>query len=56
MNRVAAPIPGVLLTGILGGLAYQAGQQAAGHTNLVSDVVLAILLGMVVLNLSLIHI
>ena len=50
MNRVAAPIPGVLLTGILGGLAYQAGQQAAGHTNLVSDVVLAILLGMVVLN------
>lgn len=50
MSRLAAPIPGVLLAGILGSLAYGLGQRAGAHTDWVSDVVVAILLGVVVLN------
>ena len=50
MSRVTAPIPGVLLAGLLGSLAYSVGQQASTRTDLVSDVVVAILLGMLVLN------
>lgn len=50
MNRLAKPIPGVVLAGVLGSVAYVLGQEASSHTDLISDVVIAILLGMVVLN------
>ncbi len=50
MTALKTHAPGVILAGLLGTAAYHAGQAAKDHTQLVSDVVLAILLGVLVLN------
>jgi uncharacterized integral membrane protein (TIGR00698 family) len=50
MDRLSRTLPGVLLAGLVGSAAYVAGQQAKIHTDLVSDVVVAILFGVLLLN------
>ena len=44
LDPILKKLPGVLLAGLVGWAAYGIGQEAQLHTQLVSDVVIAILL------------
>jgi len=50
LQAITSKVPGVFLASMVGFAAYAIGQEAKLHTNLVSDVVLAILLGVLLLN------
>jgi uncharacterized integral membrane protein (TIGR00698 family) len=50
LDPILKKLPGVLLAGLVGWAAYGIGQEAQLHTQLVSDVVIAILLGVLLLN------
>jgi uncharacterized integral membrane protein (TIGR00698 family) len=50
LSAISLKLPGVILAGAVGAAAYGIGQEAKQHTELVSDVVLAILLGVLLLN------